>query len=65
MNKLNTILGQLLALVSRTRFEKMVREHKSEYKSKGLRSWTQFAAMLFGQLSGQHGLDFIPFGRHS
>jgi hypothetical protein len=27
MNKLNTMLGQLLALVSRSRFEKLVQEH--------------------------------------
>ncbi|MDR0723335.1 MAG: DUF4372 domain-containing protein, partial [Treponema sp.] len=39
MNKLNTVFGQLLALVPRSRFEKLVKEHKSEYKSKGLRSW--------------------------
>ncbi|MDR2797062.1 MAG: DUF4372 domain-containing protein, partial [Treponema sp.] len=65
MNKLNTIMGQLLALVSRSRFEKLVREHKAEYKSKGLRSWTQFAAMLFGQLSGQHGLRSIETGMNS
>ncbi|MDR2410139.1 MAG: IS4 family transposase [Bacteroidales bacterium] len=65
MNKLNTILGQLLALVSRSRFEKLVNEHKFEYKSKGLRSWTQFVAMLFGQLSGQHGLQSIETGMNS
>jgi putative transposase len=58
-------MGQLLALVSRSRFEKLVREHKSEYKSKGLRSWTQFVAMLFGQLSGQHGLRSIETGMNS
>jgi hypothetical protein len=65
MNKLNTVLGQLLVLVSRSRFEKLVKEHKSEYKSKGLRSWTQFVAMLFGQLSGQHGLRSIETGMNS
>ncbi|MDR1574936.1 MAG: DUF4372 domain-containing protein, partial [Treponema sp.] len=65
MNKLNTILGQLLALVSRSRFEKLVQQHKSEYKSKGLRSWTQFVAMLFGQMSGQHGLRSIETGMNS
>jgi hypothetical protein len=49
----------LLALVSISHFEKLVQEHKSAYKSKELRSWTQFVAMLFGQLSGQHGLRSI------
>ncbi|MDR2784106.1 MAG: DUF4372 domain-containing protein [Treponema sp.] len=65
MNKLNTILGQLPAPVSRYRFEKLVREHKSEYKSKGLRSRTQFVAMLFGRLSGRHGLRRIETGLNS
>jgi putative transposase len=62
MNKLNTILGRLQALVSRSRFEKLVKEHKSERKSKGPRSWTQFVAMLFGRLSGRHGLRSIETG---
>src|SRR5215469_15419272 len=56
MNKYNTILGQMLDLISRSRFEKLVKEHKTEHGAKGLRSWTQFVTMLFSQLSGQHGL---------
>ena len=56
MNKHNTILGQMLGLISRSRFEKLVKEHKTEHCSKGLRSWTQFVTMLFSQISGQHGL---------
>ena len=56
MNKYNTILGQMLGLISRSRFEKLVKEHKTEHGAKGLRSWTQFVTMLFGQISGQHGL---------
>jgi hypothetical protein len=56
MNKHNTIIGQLLGLISRSHFEKLVREHKTERHAKGLRSWTQFVAMLFSQISGQHGL---------
>jgi hypothetical protein len=43
----------------------LVKEHKSGYKSKGLRSWTQFVAMLFGQLSGQHGLRSMETGMNS
>ncbi|WP_411044921.1 DUF4372 domain-containing protein, partial [Treponema sp. TIM-1] len=38
MNKHNTIFGQLLALVSRSLFEKLVKKHNSEYRAKGLRS---------------------------
>jgi hypothetical protein len=56
MNKHNTILGQMIALISRSHFEKLVKEHKTEHGAKGLRSWTQFIAMLFSQLTSQHGL---------
>jgi hypothetical protein len=59
MNKHNTILGQMLGLISRSRFEKQVKEYKTEHGAKGLRSWTQFVAMLFAQISNQHGLRSI------
>jgi len=59
MNKHNTILGQMLELISRSRFEKLVKEYKTEHCAKGLRSWTQFVTMLFSQISGQHGLRSI------
>jgi putative transposase len=62
MNKHNTILGQMIALISRSHFEKQVKEHKTEHGAKGLRSWTQFVAMLFSQLSGQHGLRSMEQG---
>jgi len=59
MNKYNTVLGQMLELISRSRFEKLVKEHKTEHGAKGLKSWTQFVAMLFSQISGQSGLRSI------
>src|SRR5215469_14915553 len=59
MNKHNTIIGQMLELISRSRFEKLVKEHKTEHGAKGLRSWTHFICMLFAQISGQHGLRSI------
>jgi hypothetical protein len=65
MNKHNTILGQILALVSRSRFEALVKEHQTEKGAKGLRSWTQFVSMVFGQISGQHGLRGIETGMNS
>jgi IS4 transposase len=65
MNKHNTILGQMLQLISRSRFEKMVKEYKTEHGAKGLRSWTQFVSMLFGQISNQHGLRSIEQGMNS
>jgi len=59
MNKNNTILGQMLELISRSGFEKLVKEHKTEHGAKGLRSWTQFVVMLFSQITGQRGLRSI------
>ena len=34
MNKHNTVLGQMLGLISRSRFEKLVKEHKTEHGAK-------------------------------
>jgi hypothetical protein len=65
MNKYNTILGQMLALISRSGFEKLVKEHKTEHGAKGLKSWTQFVTMLFSQLTGQHGLRSLEWGMNS
>jgi len=65
MNKYNTILGQMIDLISRSHFEKQVKEHKTEHGAKGLRSWTQFVTMLFSQLTGQHGLRSMEQGMNS
>src|SRR5215469_9897793 len=59
MNKHNTVFGQMLDLISRSRFEKLVKDYKTEHGAKGLRSWAQFVTMLFAQISGQHGLRSI------
>jgi putative transposase len=65
MKKYNTIFGQLLGLISRSRFEMLVKEHQTEKGAKGLTSWTQFVSMVFGQISGQHGLRGIETGMNS
>ena len=65
MNKHNTILGQILELISRSRFEKQVKERQTERGAKGLRSWTQFVTMVFSQVSGQHGLRSIEQGMNN
>jgi hypothetical protein len=65
MNKYNTILGQMLDLISRSHFEKLVKEYKTEHGAKGLRSWTQFVTMLFSQITGQHGLRSMEQGMNN
>ena len=62
MNKSNTLLGQILDLVPRHQFEKLVKEHKTEKGAKGFSSWSHFTTMLFAQLSGQSGLRSIEDG---
>ena len=65
MNKYNTIFGQMLGLISRSHFERKVKEYKTEHCAKGLKSWTQFVAMLFSQISGQSGLRSIESSMNS
>lgn len=62
MKKNSTIFAQMLQLIPRYRFEKAVKEHKTEHAGKGFSSWAHFSAMLFAQLSGQRGLRGIESG---
>jgi hypothetical protein len=62
MSHQNTIINQILQLIPRHVFERTIRNHKAEYRSKGFSSWDQFTAMLFAQLSGQSGLRGIESG---
>jgi hypothetical protein len=62
MNKTNTLLGQLLEMVSRSRFNQLVKDSNTEKGEKGFTSWAHFVSMLFAQLSGQSGLRSIEDG---
>ena len=41
------MFSQILKLIPRTGFERMVKETGAEYRSKGLSSWSQFVALPF------------------
>ncbi len=56
------MFSQLLALFSRTDFQRLVVEHKAERGAKGFDCWTQFVAMLFCQLGRAHSLREICGG---
>lgn len=45
------VLGQVLGMVERGMFEKLVREHKSDRYYKAFKTWTHFVTMMFGILS--------------
>ena len=52
----STILGQFLALFPRHEFEKIRREVQPKVHARALSAWTQFVAMLSGQLTGRDSL---------
>ena len=56
------MFSQVLKLIPRTEFERLVRETGAEYRAKGLSSWSQFVAMLFCQLGKAHTLREINGG---
>jgi len=59
------MFSQILKLIPRSDFERIVRQTGAEYRSKGLSSWSQFVAMLFCQLGRAHSLREIKGGLKS
>lgn len=60
-----SMFSQILKLIPRIEFERIVKATGSEYRSKGLTSWSQFVAMLFCQLGRAHSLREIEGGLKS
>jgi Transposase DDE domain/Domain of unknown function (DUF4372) len=60
-----SMFSQILKLVPRIDFERIVKETGAEYRCKGLSSWSQFVAMLFCQLGRAHTLREIEGGLKS
>jgi hypothetical protein len=60
-----SMFSQILKLIPRLDFERLVKETKSERASKGLSSWSQFVAMMFCQLGRAHSLREIEGGLKS
>lgn len=61
----SSLFSQLLSLVDRNRFGRLVRETGSERRSKGFASWDHFVAMLFCQLAQAKSLREIDGGLSS
>lgn len=59
------MFSQILKLIPRTDFERIVKQTKAEHRSKGLSSWSQFVGMLFCQLGRAHSLREIEGGLKS
>lgn len=60
-----SMLSQILKLIPRADFERLVKKTKAEHRSKGLSSWSQFVGMLFCQLGQAHCLREIEGGLKS
>jgi len=60
-----SMFSQILKLIPRIEFERIVKETGAEYRSKGLSSWSQFVSMLFCQLGRAHSLREIEGGLKS
>lgn len=65
MNASCSMFSQVLKLISRTDFERIVKGTRAEYRSKGLSSWSPFVGMLFCQLGRAHSLREIEGGLKS
>jgi len=59
------MFSQILKLVPRIEFERLVRQTHAEHAAKGFSSWSQFVAMLFCQLGRAHSLREIEGGLKS
>ena len=62
--KLN-LFAQILTLIDRNVFTKLVRHYDSDKYNKGINTWTHFVAMLFMQMAGATSLRDISNGLRS
>lgn len=60
-----SMFSQVLKLIPRIEFERLVKETGAEYRAKGLSSWAQMVGMLFCQLGRAHTLREIEGGLKS
>lgn len=65
MSYTRSIFAQLLQWIPRLEFQKAVNAHDGDYRVRKLRTWSQFVALLFGQLTGHHSLRPIEAGMRS
>jgi hypothetical protein len=59
------LFAQILSLVKKSEFHRIVDHHNAEYNAKGFSSWTQFTSMLFGQFAHCDSLREVCHGLHT
>ena len=60
-----SLFSQVLHLIDRDIFSKLVEKYESDKYSKGINSWTHLVAMLFMQMAGATSLRDISNGLRS
>jgi len=60
-----TLLAQVVQLLPRDSFKKLVRKYDSDKHSKGISSWDHLVSMVFGHLTGAQSLRDITHGLRS
>src|SRR5437879_2223925 len=58
----NTVIHSLLKAVPRGRFDRIVNQHRGNYQGRRLSFWSQFAALIYAQLSGAQSLRDLVTG---
>ncbi len=53
------VFSQVVSTISRYEFNKSVAKYQGDYRSKGLKSWSHFLYMVFGQLTYREGIRDI------
>lgn len=60
-----SLFAQILSLVKKSEFHRIVDHHNAEFDAKGFTSWTQFTSMLFGQFAHCDSLREVCHGLHT
>ena len=57
-----SLFSQMLSLIPRYKFERLVSKHSSDKHQKGINSWTHLVAMLFCHIGGAASVRDISNG---
>lgn len=60
-----TLFPQIIKLLDRRKFDKLVKTHNSDKHQKGYTSWTHLVSMLFCQFAKNQSLRDISYGLKS
>lgn len=59
MHKGSYVFSQVLSIIPRYEFDKIIRKHQGDKRYRSLKSWRQFLYMMFGQLTYRHSIKDI------